>query len=41
MELDRARLARLFRLFVLVNAIGIGVALGVWVYRQEIQAIAA
>jgi CIC family chloride channel protein len=39
MGLDRARLARLFRLFVLVNAIGIGVALGVWLYGQGIQAI--
>ena len=39
MGLDRARLARLFRLFVLVNAIGIGVALGVWLYGQQIQAI--
>jgi CIC family chloride channel protein len=39
MGLDPARLARLLRLFVLVNAIGIGVALGVWLYSQEIQAI--
>jgi CIC family chloride channel protein len=41
MGLDRARLARLFRLFVLVNAIGIGVALGVWLYGQQIQAISS
>lgn len=39
MGLDRARLRRLCRLFVLVNAIGVGVALGVWLYGQEIQAI--
>ena len=39
MGVDGARLSRLLRLFWLVNAIGIGVAVGVWLYGQEIQAI--
>jgi CIC family chloride channel protein len=39
MGLERARLLRLITLFWLVNAIGIGVAAGIWLYGQEIQCI--
>lgn len=35
------KIASLLRLFLLVNAIGIGVALAIWVYGLEIQAVNA